>query len=201
MRVPRVVLQPDQRRAELIAVARRLFTEQGVEETSVSDIVKAAGVAQGTFYWYFKSKDDALNAVIRDITGEICGDITAVARKSGLPAHEKLTRMARLLGEAVRAQEGPLAHFHRDEHQRLHDEMSRSVTATMAPVIADVIRQGIAEGVFTTAYPDEAAIMTLACAVPLGVDWPSRGVADVSAMLVAVLDFVMKGLGYTGRQG
>lgn len=199
--MPRVVLQPDQRRAELIAVARRLFTERGVEETSVSEIVKVAGVAQGTFYWYFRSKDDALDAVIRDITGEICGDTTAIARTPGLPAPDKLMRMARLLGEAVYTQEGPLAHFHRDGHQRLHDEMSRSVTATMAPVIADVIRQGIAEGVFTTAHPDEAAIMTLACAVPLGADWPSLGVADVSAMLAAVLDFAMKGLGYTGRQG
>lgn len=51
------------KRAELAGAAARVFGERGVAGTAVSDIVKAAGVAQGTFYPYFDSKDDVLLAV------------------------------------------------------------------------------------------------------------------------------------------
>lgn len=48
------------RRRELLATAKRLFVERGFSATSVSAIVREAGVAQGTFYLYFKSKQDLL---------------------------------------------------------------------------------------------------------------------------------------------
>lgn len=43
--------------------AMALFRKRGVEETSVNDIVARAGIAKGTFYLYFRSKDDLVNAV------------------------------------------------------------------------------------------------------------------------------------------
>lgn len=49
-----------QRKRQLLQVARQLLLEQGYERTSVSSIVRAAGVAQGTFYLYFKSKEQLL---------------------------------------------------------------------------------------------------------------------------------------------
>lgn len=42
----------------LIETAKELFSQKGYHETRVSDIVKKADVAQGTFYFYFKSKED-----------------------------------------------------------------------------------------------------------------------------------------------
>ena len=47
---------PD-RRNQILEVALKLFATRGYHKTKVSDIVQAAGVAQGTFYWYFKSKE------------------------------------------------------------------------------------------------------------------------------------------------
>lgn len=48
------------RREELMAAAEELFLEKGYDETSVDEIVKLAGVAKGTFYLHFRSKDDVL---------------------------------------------------------------------------------------------------------------------------------------------
>ncbi len=44
-------------------IASSLFEVKGVEGTSVNDIVKHAGIAKGTFYLYFKNKDDLINEV------------------------------------------------------------------------------------------------------------------------------------------
>lgn len=52
-----------ERRNEILTAARRVFEERGFVETRVADIVDAAGVAQGTFYTYFDSKD----AVFREL--------------------------------------------------------------------------------------------------------------------------------------
>ncbi|TLM84747.1 MAG: TetR family transcriptional regulator, partial [Actinobacteria bacterium] len=49
-------MSAEQRRAQLVGVAAELFSAGGVEGTAVSDIVAAAGVSQGTFYWHFDSK-------------------------------------------------------------------------------------------------------------------------------------------------
>ncbi|MFT3851438.1 MAG: helix-turn-helix domain-containing protein [Ilumatobacteraceae bacterium] len=53
----------------LVAVAREVFEKRGYQETRVADIVKAAGTGHGTFYRYFKSKEDlfrALSDLVRD---------------------------------------------------------------------------------------------------------------------------------------
>jgi AcrR family transcriptional regulator len=53
------------RREELMDAAERLFLDQGIAATSVDDIVAAAGVAKGTFYLHFASKEELLAALQR----------------------------------------------------------------------------------------------------------------------------------------
>lgn len=196
--MPRTKLHPDQRRAELVAVARRLFTERGVDGTAVSDIVKAAGVAQGTFYWYFKTKDDVLNAVVLGIADETCGVVIELARTPGIPAPEKLMRAAKLMYAMVLSDNAPLAHFHEAEHRRLHDELMRATIARLTPAVADVIRQGVAEGAFAVESPELAAGLALSCAMPVGLEWPLNDAANWEKYEVATMEFVLRGLGWRG---
>lgn len=53
------------RRVELGEVALRLWAEQGFDQTSVAAIAEAAGIAKGTFYLYFESKEALLVDVLR----------------------------------------------------------------------------------------------------------------------------------------
>ena len=68
--MPRVV-DREARRAELVSAAAAVFARRGVANTAVSDIVKAAGVAQGTFYLYFDSKDAAILAVVEQVLDDV----------------------------------------------------------------------------------------------------------------------------------
>src|SRR5215468_10195601 len=54
---------PEERRDELMNAARRLFLKQGVGPTTIEQITSGAGVAKGTFYLYFSSKEDVLAAL------------------------------------------------------------------------------------------------------------------------------------------
>ena len=49
----RVVKKPEERKAEMVAAASKLFARQGFVKTSVAEIVTAVDVAKGLFYYYF----------------------------------------------------------------------------------------------------------------------------------------------------
>ncbi|MBF6594148.1 MAG: TetR/AcrR family transcriptional regulator [Thermaceae bacterium] len=63
------------RRAEILAAARAVFAEKGLEDSKISDIVARAGVAQGTFYLYFPSKTSLLSALGDDLDDALLGSI------------------------------------------------------------------------------------------------------------------------------
>mgnify|MGYP000558698586 CR=1 FL=1 len=54
----------EQRKQELLKLAYRMFIEKGYENTSIDEIVAKAGIAKGTYYYYFASKEETLEAVI-----------------------------------------------------------------------------------------------------------------------------------------
>jgi len=63
-------MAPDLRRRDLLDAGERIILQKGSGATTVDDITRAAGVAKGTFYLYFKSKDDLLEALrVRFIDG------------------------------------------------------------------------------------------------------------------------------------
>ena len=77
-------MAPDERRAHLRECAIRCISAQGYHATSVADIVKAAGVAQGTFYNYFESK----RAIFDHLLDGLLAAIQQAARPVRLGAGE-----------------------------------------------------------------------------------------------------------------
>jgi AcrR family transcriptional regulator len=76
--------------------AQRLFLDHGVAPTTIEQITSAAGVAKGTFYLYFSSKEDVLAALGDRFARELFARIkTAVAAKPNVRWNEKLATWAR----------------------------------------------------------------------------------------------------------
>jgi AcrR family transcriptional regulator len=53
-----------QRRDEIIAAAKKVFARKGFHATTIADVAKEAGLAYGSIYWYFDSKDDLFHTLI-----------------------------------------------------------------------------------------------------------------------------------------
>jgi AcrR family transcriptional regulator len=62
-----VVLRREERRAHLLQCALEVFAEKGYHQASISDIIKRAGVARGTFYLYFESKRSVFDQLLDDL--------------------------------------------------------------------------------------------------------------------------------------
>lgn len=81
----------DRRRRELLDVALRVFSERGYHETRIADLIEAAGVARGTFYLYFDSKNAIFHALLDELVERIRGSVVGVEMGDGAaPLREQL---------------------------------------------------------------------------------------------------------------
>ncbi|MET8953233.1 TetR/AcrR family transcriptional regulator [Streptomyces sp. NPDC004393] len=77
------------RRAELIAIGRKLFSDTSYDALSMDDIARHAHVAKGLIYYYFKSKRGYYLAIVED---SVAGLVTLAAGSLGLPPLERVHR-------------------------------------------------------------------------------------------------------------
>lgn len=73
--------RPEERAAEILDAARRVFSARGYEGASMQEIARHAGVVEGTLYTYFESKRDLLFQVLRRFYGELIEDVEAGLRE------------------------------------------------------------------------------------------------------------------------
>jgi TetR/AcrR family transcriptional regulator, fatty acid metabolism regulator protein len=85
----RTVLAPDDRRRQLLEAATWVFARKGYRRAQISDVIARAGVARGTFYLYFKSKEQIFLAIVEDFHASIKAALSSAESESaagGAPA-------------------------------------------------------------------------------------------------------------------
>ena len=161
----RIMKAPEERRSELITTARKLFSTKGYEQTTVSDIVKAIGVAQGTFYYYFESKKDVLDAIIEELINEQQAILRTIVEDDSLSAIPKWTKAIRATNNWKIDHKDEMIELIRlpiMQEGILREKYRASSRQKISLVFAEIICQGIEEGVFVTEYPQETAEIVIA---------------------------------------
>jgi AcrR family transcriptional regulator len=79
----RVLKSPEDRRQEILDAAVEVFSERGVSKATVADIAEAAGVAKGTVYLYFSSKEELLGALRDRFVDELLGHVADLLGQAG----------------------------------------------------------------------------------------------------------------------
>lgn len=153
----RISKNPDERKNEIIEAAHQMFLANGFEETAVSDIVKKVGVAQGTFYYYFKSKDEILDAIIERIINNILINVEYVVKSQELNAVQKIEEVFKSLMDAALRNEGLADYVHTDKNIQMHQKISESFIRQLLPEFTRIVEQGVGEKLFDTEYPEETA--------------------------------------------
>jgi AcrR family transcriptional regulator len=84
------------RTREILTAARRLMEQKGTDALIMDEIAQTAGVAKGTIYLYFQSKDELIQALLSQVGEAIILDLEAILAKPDSPP-EKLRQVATLL--------------------------------------------------------------------------------------------------------
>ncbi|WP_164985285.1 TetR/AcrR family transcriptional regulator [Ammoniphilus sp. CFH 90114] len=153
----RTVKRPEERRLEIIQAAANLFSVKGYEKTAVNDIIQDIGVAKGTFYHYFNSKEEIADAVIQMVIQESIPVLREIERKEGVAAVEKLLQVTEAFSaKATQAyRDGLMNHLHQEGHSVFHQKMKVQMIKDYVPILTSIVEQGVREGQFHTLYPQQ----------------------------------------------
>lgn len=161
----RIVKDPAARRSEILEVAQRLFYQRGYEQTSIQDIINEIGIAKGTFYHYFSSKQDLLDAIIEQMIGQTVQSLQPLLDDEQLSALEKFNHYF-AQAESWKVDNkafflGILRTWYNDNNAIFRQKIKTASAKDVIPMLARIIDQGIAEGCFTAPNPGEIAEIVL----------------------------------------
>ncbi len=157
----RITKEYYERKNELLDAAQEIFLTKGYKQTSVESIIKKVGVAKGTFYYYFKSKEDLLDKLVKRMTSKIKAKIEKIVEKKNLDAISKLEKAYSIAGniklENIHLIKLMLKILYEKDNLILRYKVYKSNIELIVPEFAKIIEQGIKEKSFNTPYPYEAA--------------------------------------------
>lgn len=157
----RVVKEAAVRKNEILDAAEYLFGTKGFDKTSTNDILDRVGIARGTLYYHFKSKEEILDAMIGRITGRLVERAGKIAAAKNVPVLQRLTEMMLALHVDNELGQEIMAQIHKPQNALLHQKMQEQLLAGIVPLIAALIEEGIEQGICRTDYPEDAAEMVL----------------------------------------
>ena len=151
----RIVKKPSVRRAEIVKTARTLFLTQDYDKTTMQDFMNHLGIAKGTIYHYFKSKEELLEAVVEDIVNQHLEEMALLIEETTGNALQKIQALI----ESGRQVDAPslLEKLHERGNEAMHTRILVATLMKQAPLYAKLIQQGCAEGLFHTHFPLECA--------------------------------------------
>jgi AcrR family transcriptional regulator len=117
----RIVKEPEERKSEILDAAEKLFAAKGYEAATVNYILDAVKIAKGTFYYYFKSKEDVLDALIERRINEGMQKAEEIA-VSTLPPVEKLIAIIMAQQPQNQVQEDFNAVLHEKDNAKMHQK-------------------------------------------------------------------------------
>ena len=155
-----------ERRTQILEAALRVFARKGFAGARTDDIAQEAGVSKGLLYWYFKSKDAIIRALLGVFFEPDLKALEHLVAQQERPAGERLLEVARQALDSLPAIESvlPVAYefyalaAHPGPVRRALQEHYRRYQALLAELIA----QGAARGEWQVEDPQETALAWLA---------------------------------------
>jgi AcrR family transcriptional regulator len=158
----RIVKDPEVRKREIIDTAERLFMAKGFEQTAISEIVHEINISQGTFYYYFDSKEDVLIAVLEKEVADMERDLIRIADQNDLDEAVKLNTMINRFISITASGKKILSYIHQGKNSTLQKKlMNARPFHKIAPIMGEVISDGAEKGRFNTARPIETSYLLI----------------------------------------
>lgn len=148
----RILKDPEERKDEILHVAEILFTTKGYDATTTNDIIEKAGIARGTLYYYFRSKEEVLNAVIDRTVDKQVNKLLETLHNSELNTLQKFEFIVSQGSQNSEEHEDIVEYIHKKENQVMHQKSLIQSVKKFSPVIGEIIRQGVREGLFKTEF-------------------------------------------------
>jgi TetR/AcrR family transcriptional regulator, transcriptional repressor for nem operon len=160
------------KRREILDAAGRLVFTKGYEQMSIQDILDEVQISSGAFHHYFDSRRALLEAFVERIKQETEKPLLPIVHDPSLSAIEKLQGFFDTLDRLRIEHKADVVKLGRvwytDDNAIVRQKVDEAVFQQRAPLLTEIVRQGVREGSFTTAYPDYAGEVILSLLQGMG---------------------------------
>ena len=200
-----------EKRNEILNVVQQLVFSKGYEQMTIQDILHELKISSGAFYHYFDSKPAILEALIERIKVETEKPLLPILHNPQLSAVEKLQGFFDTLDRLRTERQAEVIQLARvwytDENAIVRQKVDEAILKQRAPLLTEIVKQGIQEGVFSAPHPDMSGEVILSLAQGMGnaharllfFEVTERNeqqiVADVMAVYGAYMDAIERVLG------
>jgi len=153
--------EAEERKNEILDVADELFGKKGFDGTSTNEILEKVGIARGTLYHHFKSKEEIMDALIERYSDRLLGAAQEVAADKTIPLVDRIIRVVMSMNLNSGSSEEIMEHIHRPQNALMHQKIQKMIINGLTPILADIICEGIDQGMFNTPYPYECMEMVV----------------------------------------
>ncbi|GCE20794.1 TetR/AcrR family transcriptional regulator [Dictyobacter kobayashii] len=160
------------KRREILNATQRLVFTKGFEEMSIQDILDEVQISSGAFHHYFDSRGALLEAFVEQIKHETEKPLLPILHDPKLSAIEKFQGFFDTLDRLRIAHKADVVELARvwytDANAIIRMKVDEAIFQQRAPLLTEIVRQGIREGSFTIAYPDNAGEVIMALLEGMG---------------------------------
>lgn len=158
----RVVKEAEERRNEILDAVDELFAQKGFDGTSTNDILEKVGIARGTLYYHFKSKEDIMDALIERYNVRLLDAAQEIAGDKSIPVNERIIGVVMALNISGGSGKEIIEHIHKPQNALMHQKIQKVIINGVTPILTGIIREGIEQGLFSTPFPYECMEMIMA---------------------------------------
>lgn len=154
--ITRITKDPEVRQAELMDAAEELFISNGYQQTTVSMIVKKVGVAQGTFYYHFASKEIIMEAIFARYVQQMISEVQS-AYTGQNNVLERLQLFFKLFYKVCYYEESGLIAkiLYKERQGQLINKLWRQMLIATEPILRCILEQANREGVARVVHMKE----------------------------------------------
>lgn len=161
-----------QTRDRILNTAFALFLKQGYENTSIQAIIDAVGIAKGTFYHHFRSKEEMLVALVEGMNQRVLEAVRPIAEDTTLGAVDKLLAISRTAVARKTDEFNPtilvvVKQMRARSNRLLVEAIDDIWHQKILPLYTKVIEEGVQQGVFRVSTPSVASELIIGAIIAL----------------------------------
>lgn len=182
----------DEKKKQILDISELLFFTKGYEVTSVNTILKELGIAKGTFYYYFDSKEEVMDSVItRIINNELKFVTEEVINNKNMTAVEKLIAALFRRPPVFGSQKEVVEKLYNVNNALMKQRAMQNSLELSCPVYAEIIIEGNENGEFSSKHPLED-IQFLIAGMQTIYDVGSLKGSTINLNIDSILDIMFK---------
>lgn len=145
----------NERRNEIVDATGRLFWAKGYDKCTVNDILDAVGIAKGTFYYYFKSKEEVLDAILDKGTEIVVLRAEEAASNPEFSPAMKMLNIILSMRVESEVDNNLMEELHKPQNVLMHQKSLILMVTRVTPVLVKVVEEGISQGIFKSDFPTQ----------------------------------------------